>query len=664
MKKAIILLIIYFTVSSSYVLADNKKEITMYDIFPKSSEMEGGSSKWIISGVKEEKRGRCTVYTNTYTYYSDKGSVYMGITRKNTYIVSARIFNCDNFISAIDEYNSLLKSEEKIKKDKKSATAAFGEAGNLTAIPINNNTTFADFYLTYYLRNFVVQVYSDDGFAQMDMAGEIERRLRLYLARKGVNYYINKINLDIKHNDIKDSSDYVSFAGDNIAKVVIDGIVYDNNNKPVENAEITARETGHKTKTDKNGKYRLEVVAGQGKSISLKKIIFVNEVIPPSTIITTGLYELESSKNMILNILVTERSMAGKAYDIQNNQEYSVWGKVDREKFSFSLNCSQKDATFKCLRNYEGTLKDNIITGKWQGTGGSGSWKIDKTKFALVSEKPYLRDVGLSLYQYGNNKLKSPLTINNSSPLYLKLEAKPIDNLFFKEANLLLNIKENNSLSSSSIVLYNVSSSDKSQLKLRKITSLATLPKGKTGIIQLDISSQLRLPNKNGYIIGIESSNNAEIIFDNNPEINLTYYRDIKNYKPIETVSIKVDTFNGDDIVGNTGIIKQDGNKDIVLEAVFNYENRNIEFIEIIADGDIVRRWNTNPYDIYPVAAIIENNEVLNNNDGSINIKLSSTQSKLKIHLYGGSIRKNSIKSFKIKAVIDGKIYENIIENN
>lgn len=635
----------------------------MYDIFPKSSEMEGGSSKWIISGVKEEKRNRCTVYTNTYTYYSDKGSVFLGITRKNSYIVSVRIFNCDNFSVAIDEYNQLLKAEDKVAKNKKSATAAFGESGNLTAIPLNAKSTFADFYLTYYLRNFVVQVYSDDGFAQMDMAGEIERRLKLYLVRKGINYYINKINLDIKHKDIKDSSDYVSFAGDNIAKVVLDGVVYDNNNMPVAGAEIIAKETGDKTVSDSNGKYHLEVSSGDGKSISLKKIIFVDGSMPPATIITTGLYQLESSKDLLLNILVTERSMAGKAYDTKNNQEYSVWGKVDNKKITFTLNCSQKDALFKCLRHYEGTLKDDVISGKWSGTGGGGSWKINKTKLALVSERPYLRDVGVTLNQYENKSLKNLTISNESNPLYLKLDVKPIDNIYFREGNLILKVLENSSIKQSSINLYSVAYDKKKQLKLRKINTLATLKKGEVDSVVLDISSQLRLPSENGYIIGVVSNNNSKIVFDNNPELELVYYRDVKSYKPVETVSLKIDTFSGEDIVGNSGTIRYDGNNDIVLDATFNYQDRNIESIEIIAEGDISRRWNTNPYDIYPVAALVEDEVVLNDKDGSINIKLNKQNAKYKIHLYGGSVNKDNIKSFKIKAVIDGKVYENIVEN-
>ena len=109
--RKIILFIIIISLYAFTLNANTIKKAS--EILPKASDMKGGSSSWIVSGVNEEKRGRCTVYDNTYAYYSNKKEKILDIERSNTYVVSARIFDCDNFGVALDKYKELAEISKK-----------------------------------------------------------------------------------------------------------------------------------------------------------------------------------------------------------------------------------------------------------------------------------------------------------------------------------------------------------------------------------------------------------------------------------------------------------------------------------------------------------------------------------------------------------------------
>lgn len=670
----IFIVLCFFSVASA-----NTSSMTLFDVFPSSGELPGGSSAWIISGVKEDKHDKCSVYTNTYTYYADKGSVFLGIERKNTYMVSVRVFSCDNFLLAAEKYSSLLAAEEKFDTPKQQAAAAFGERGVLTAIPTKPGTREADFYLTYIFRSFVVQVYSEDGFSQMDMAGEVEKRLRKYLSSMGLSYFMNKINLQVKHDKMKDYTTSVSFTGDNITAVVIDGVVYDKLNKPVSGAEITAKETGHSTVTDDDGTYTLNVEAGEGNTLHINRVIFMDDYLDDGEFVSSGVYPLELYKggdkqsSYILNMLITDGKIIGTAYNLDGSGSYPINGNIENDKISFNLNCTPKGAAFKCSRVFNGFLSDySIINGTWSGTGGKGVWDINKEKFAIVKETPYLRDVGINLFPVkisGSSIVKSDvenMTVSSGeeySFIKLNTDKNTANSIYFKDGSIVLDIIENKSSSKSEIIIYSVADKD-GQIVLKKLSSAASVDKGQTGRIVIDISSQIRVPSASGYLIGIESDNNVYMTFSNDVGFEARYYADRQSYKSAETLSAKVLSFEGDDFAGNSNVLRPDGEKDIVLEVEINAPNRLLELIEVTVQGDSsIRRWNTNHFDIYPAVAVVDGNgKILNNTNGAIQTKLPNGVETLNLHLFKGSLNTDTIKSFSVKVVIDGKVYDYVIE--
>lgn len=683
--KQILLAIIF--IFSSFFICYAEEFKTVADIFPKASSMKGGSSAWLVSGVSSKQsvkdNSRCTLYENTYAYYSEKKEKILGIERANTYVVSARIFDCNNFAEALKVYNGLSTTTRKLAKSKQFAAVPFGEQGIMVALPLQasqSKSQQANFYVTYIYRNFVVQVYSDDGFAQMDMSGMLENNIMQYLKTKNINYAINKINLQV---DVDNSTymDSLSFTGNNIKSVLISGIVLDANNKPVSDAKITAMETKQTTTTDKNGKFNFTVTSGNGKSISMVKTIMLPFNISGEKLaISTGFYPIEVTKkdkiilNGLLNILVKDNKLTGYMTDTALDKKFHITGSVHSDNITIDVNCTEPSSMLNCRKIFKGNLiSDSIIKGVSIGSGGSGNFIIDKNKWTIVTESHYLRDIGLSLklsiLQNGQQKYSSqnniPLNASDNSKSYLELLTDNYigkDLTYFKSAFLKLKVLDLNIKNKAEIVLYKRIIDKNGKITMQKIAPLTAITKDNSKEIILDISSQIRLPNKDGYFIGLVGEEKDYIIFDNNTMlVDISYYRDVTIYKSRKVLSLAVKNFNGKDIVANKKSIEKDGKEDIVLSLNLSAKGRELSMLEVTATADIKRVWNTTLGNIYPVVAVLQNDTILNESNSTIKIPLKSDEEIFDLHLYKGSLKEEDIKEIKIKAVIDNKIYEDSI---
>lgn len=678
MRKTLLITIFIFY---SFFTCFAEEVKTVADIFPKASQMKGGSSSWIVAGVSSEKRDRCTVYENTYAYYSTKKEKILDIERENTYVVSARIFECDNFAEALKNYKELSEISKKHAKRKQVAPVPFGEQGIMVALPLQKKqgkSQQANFYVTYIFRNFVIQVYSDDGFAQMDMSGAIESNIYKYLKTKGINYAVNRINLQVETGTAL-YMDSLSFTGDKIASVLISGIVLDVNNKPVPNAKITAVETNQSTVSDKNGKFSINVTSGKGKSISMVKTVMLPFPIQGERqALSTGFYPVEVKNNNkavfngLLNILVKNNRVSGYLIDTDLNKRFPVTGYVRGDNVTIDTDCTEPGSTLNCRKIFKGSLvSDYVVRGKAIGVG-SGDFIIDKSKFTTITESPYIRDVGitlnLSVLHNGVQKYSSqknmPLNAGTANKSYLELKTNDFigkDMLYFKEAYLKLNVLGMNIKKKADIVLFKRIVDKSGHISMQRIAPLQTVTKDTEEII-LDISSQIRQPNPDGYFIGLAGDDKDYIIFNGNTiRVDLSYYGDASTYKPRKVLGIALKDFDGEDMVANKGSIEKDGSKDVVLSLSVSARGRNLEQIEVIADADTRRIWNTYSGDIYPAIAVLQNGGILNEDDSSINIPLKSDDEIFDLYLYKGSLKEENINKITVKAIIDGKLYENFI---
>ena len=58
---------------------------------------------------------------------------------------------------------------------------------------------------------------------------------------------------------------------------------------------------------------------------------------------------------------------------------------------------------------------------------------------------------------------------------------------------------------------------------------------------------------------------------------------------------------------------------------------------------------------------MLQNGGILNEDDSSIKIPLKSDTEVYDLHLYKGSLKEENINKITVKAIIDGKPYENFI---
>ncbi len=513
----------------------------------------------------------------------------------------------------------------------------------------------------------------------MDMSGAIESNIYKYLKTKDINYAVNRINLKVETGTAL-YMDSLSFTGDKVASVLISGIVLDANNKPVPDAKITAVETNQTTISDKSGKFSINVTSGKGKSISMVKTIMLPFPIHGERLaLSTGFYPIEVKNkdkevfSGLLNILVKNNRVSGYLIDTNLNKRFPVTGYVRGDNVTIDTDCTEPGSALNCRKIFKGSLvSDYVVQGKAIGVG-SGDFTIDKNKFTVITESPYIRDAGitinLSVLQNGVQKYSRqnnmPLNAGTANKSYIELKTNDFigkDMLYFKEAFLKLNVLGLNIKNKAEIVLFKRVVDKSGNVSMLRIAPLKTVTKDDINEISLDISSQIRQPNEQGYFIGLIGDEKDYIIFNGNTiRIDLSYYEDASSYKPRKVLSIALKDFNGVDMVANKGYIEKDSQQDIILSLSISARGRNLEQIEVIADADTRRVWNTVIDDIYPAIAVLQNGGILNEDDSSINIPLKSDDEIFDLHLYKGSLIEENIKKITVKAVIDGKLYENFI---
>lgn len=652
MQKVLFVFFILITPALIFGQGKETTKLSFETVFPAPSDLPGGASGWMATEIVKTKKNRMIIYEKNYSFYSEKKERILDIERNNTYNASVRIFACDNLDIAKEKYFSLVAVDEKIKSKKMSNPAPFGERGMLLVLP--SGKTSVDFFITFILGTFIVQVYSDDGFAQIDVTTEVEKRLKMYMKAIGASFYLNKINLEISY-DNKTYHEQVIFHGDDIAVVALDGFVFGKDFKGVAGAKIKARETGQETVTDKKGAYSMEISAAQGKMLQISKTIFIDEI-NSEKVLKSDLYRLtvtDAGKDIFIadaNLFVTNDNIIGKYKDV-SGETGNISGSVKGDNVTLILPCP-KGFPNVCRRVFKGSWSDSFLKGTVNGGGLKGAWKADTSNFRVMREKNYLRDVGIKISQEVDNK-------------QIKVDITPInfsDKFYLKKSELILKTDNFTTKKGGGIFICEIKTAEKGGTGCNSTPKkVFHLDAGKFyNFINLDITSELNFPNENGYIIYLEESgikSNFETDIENS-YADLYFFRDIFAAKPSPIVSAAFKTSAGDDIVGNANRIRGDGEADLVLTLNVSLAGRTLEAIDVIGSDGNQRRWNTNPFDIYPVAAIIQNGFVMNKENGSLEIFLESNNEIFDINLYKGSFAKENKGSVIIKVTIDGKVYE------
>lgn len=327
------------------VVNDNKsiKDIVnMNEIFPTAAELKGGIEKWITTDAKAVKDDTCELFEKRYFYYSLDKEKIMDIERNNTYFVNSRMFQCNNTSTAYELYKKFFQNSREKVHPRFFTTIPFGNESFVVMLPLLDEngkrikTQHADYYVTYIMRNFILQINSDDGFAVMEVASKIENKLGEYLKYHNTNILLNKLNLQIKYKDLS-FSDNVSFSGNNVDKVRLRGNIYDKDGKRLKNTTISSIETGQSAISNDYGEYVLDVGFDNGTSITVNKDIYLPyaDKKEDNPEFTSGKYYFNvvaNNKNKvilgIIDITLNKDVIYGRLIDLDDYSEYFVQGKI------------------------------------------------------------------------------------------------------------------------------------------------------------------------------------------------------------------------------------------------------------------------------------------------------------------------------------------------
>ena len=353
-----------------------KNEIkNMNDLFPTSEELKGGIEKWITSDAIAVDDNTCEVFEKSYFYYSLEKEKIMDIERNNTYFVNSRMFQCNNTSIAYDLYKDFYNvSREKVNR-KYFITIPFGNDSFVVMLPLTDDkgkrikSQHANYYITFIMRNFVLQIHSDDGFAVMEVASKLEKKLNEFLKEHNTNILANKINLTINYNG-ETFSDNVSFTGNNVDKVRLRGNIYDKDGKRLSNAIISSLETGQNTLTNDYGEYLLDVGYDNGTSITIHKDIYIPyvEEIVERNDFSDGKYyfnligkDYNSLFLGLIDFTLNEKDVYGRLINLDNETEYFLQGEM---KYYLIDSKAKKKKDRKKEISYKEAIK-NIESGKY-----------------------------------------------------------------------------------------------------------------------------------------------------------------------------------------------------------------------------------------------------------------------------------------------------------
>lgn len=656
MKK---LFLLFITLLLSFSAFAGISDDDIRGFFPKADGMPGGAELWLSTGIHTTKERNYTVYTNSYMYYSGKADTLLNIVRKKQYRTDVAVYSYNNFVDAADMFKQLTDDAPK----KSSQMVRFGERGLFFIFPKSGYINDADFYLVFINRTFVVWIHADDGFAIMDVANPVNDAVKRFIADNPKLYMTKSLHIEADGDGFTQQIQKVNFTTDFPASIKVTGKVFDKKMVPQKGVTVTIKETGDTAVTDDEGNYSKTITLDGLKDIELS----ANFYLAPDKNAQLrrydgGMSEVTlktddgSARTQLWKLDSVGDDMYGTAYinTAKGTMAYPISGKTLKGGVvALTLDCTNAGTDFKCSQSFNGTVKPGAITGKWTGTGGGGTFTADTDKYVTTTRRVMLTGDNASMGTYATTA-GGYVRADSSNPTiafvggksyglyvkpdYLKLN---IDEMMTVGASLVLTHLAKNQSGSLSVFVYNAAlNGGKLDLGRGKYAGQA-VTSDEPYKASFDVTGYL----KNGFLLAslYETGNTGQHLYAGmneqydalKPYIEITEFAE-KGAKAAEkpfTLSKKPVT--GGDYVGDKNKPTPDGVDDVCFTGTFRGQTGHLTEFQIEVDGGMRMVFNTNPLDIYPAAAIIKDNEMINRKDGSLDMVLDGRPQTVKICVNG-----------------------------
>jgi len=691
MQNTLKLLIILLFISATAAISAPISEMTVKSFFPKVETLEGGSELWLNTGVRSKKEDNHTVFSTTYSYYSGKSKKMMNIVRKGQYETNIALYSFNNFVDASMYFRELTKDAPK----NRSQQVRFGERGLFYLYPKSGYINDADFYLVFINKTFVVWMHANDGFALMDIANPVSEALDQYIINNTKMYMIKKLTIEAVSDGYQLETKKLEFTTDFPASIKVSGKVFNKAIDPLQAATVNILETGDSLLTDSEGYFEHTILLDGISDIELSTNFYLDyDKVEKLTRFKGGLLESELKYNtngktikQIWNLETAGNKVFGTSYVSTKSgyKPYPIKGEItDGRQIALTLDCSRSGSDFGCEQVFTGKLAGDGLEGTWSGTGGGGIFSADTRGYAPIERKIVLTEKNAQVKTFAVNfegkLLRSSDDILNigagtdsNAMIFVKpdRESFHLDPIKTISAKLVLTHLPDNQKGNISIFKYGLRH-DGAQAFLSSSKFAGQLYKSEEPYkIEIDITDILT--EKDGaFVIGgvpeagsygnhtfSPESSNYETL---KPYILISEYS--KSGKPAKTerpfVFINKAKQSADNI-GDRNKPGTDGTPDYCYDAVLSYPGKKLTGFELEITGDIKRKYNTNPLDIYPLVGFIKGDKLINDSKGALDFLLERNSEKFKICINGTYIPKETDR-VSYKYYIDGRPVEGLAQ--
>jgi len=595
MKKIVVLLILLLF--KNLFAADPSDYIKA--LFPDVSELEGGDKKWITTAFVKDYQSGCFNFNKKYTYFGDKEDIILDIKRKKVFEADVNLYFCKNAIVASKIFDSLKSVTSDFKQK-----VGVGDKGVIFASKGGNGYN-AKYTLLFQRSNFVVKIYSDDGFALVDFTEYFEKSINDFII-KNLEYYLSEsINLKFIKSGYITKSKAVSLKDMLSNNVIIKGQVLDYHDNPIKDVEVKVESVANTVKTDENGEFIINLNQGKKESKILKlKVYLEKEKIEDKK--EKFFYISLKNNKLVENLFVDfDKKLV---FTKKNEKVKTIFADdfiFNDESIGFSLNCGE-GLFGDCRITVSGSVNNNGEV--------AGLWKMN-------TKKGEIEGVALKKFKNKSYNLKEICEVNNiNDPSNIPIEFELLDNsdlnsvfincsqinnYFLHELKISFLYSNQNSVS-----VYTINRDE----KVFKLGDFIGKFKPSDGKIEIKISKS---NFSNGNFLLVFSKNEREVDLDN-AKIEVVNYNDDVNTQIADIYAKFAKTDR--DIVSFKNQPIKDGKKDLLIKLKIKNVRGELSDIKVVSEGVLNIIWNLNPSDIYPVVAIFRNGKYINSERININL--------------------------------------------
>lgn len=675
MKRFIVFFLLILFISINLNASENNPLSSLYNMFPKMTELKGGSSRWIATGVVHDLHDNYVRLESTYNYFSEETEKIWDIKRDKNYSVDVKLFFAKDNKVAENLYDNMTdKRESRFERDVK-----FGDEGRIFVRPVSVVNMISEYNLFFREENFIIHLHTFDGFALMDFADFFQKKINSFVLNNIDMYVFKNFQLKAEKEGYIPEEEELTVEADNASVIEISGRVTDEEGSPLSGVSIDVLGHDETAVSDAKGRYSVNFVLGEtGERKEFKtNFTLINRKGENKKSDKVKMYKMNvkyPEREEIFYLKINFDKNSGEIY-IPDKDLFNGVNDIVRQGnyIEFKRNCTPEGSLFQCRQTYSGLMKESGFQGNWKGTGGKGTFKGMPMKVSSEEYNIYETDFcSIKTVQLDGDNL-SGKTQNRSAQLYidqnhgiaLKCSREGKD-FFIKNVKL----KMAKQPSDEKFLLYKYRGNKQEGVISLKDKIYLGVVGPNDDFLSIDVFLMPDSLQEMTVFAGDRSkADNKTISFasgvlypDRQPKLIIEKFITGKPKQNVTDVSVTLKKFASEkDVAADKGTLGRDGNKDMSLELRIIGLKGDLKAVELSHKGDNSYVWNTEPFDIYPAVALFAKGELINQKSGKVNFPVDNN-TVIDIYIHKPEYLNNSNINMTYKILIGEKWYSGRVE--